>query len=36
MPVMIKILYTLKKEFLLITRDVHAVAILFVMPQCSS
>ena len=32
MPVMIKILYTLKKEFLLITRDVHAVAILFVMP----
>jgi len=32
MPVMIKLLYTLKKEFLLIARDVHAVAILFVMP----
>jgi ABC-2 type transport system permease protein len=29
---MIKLLYTLKKEFLLITRDVHAVAVLFVMP----
>ena len=27
-----KIFYTLKKEFLLIIRDVHAVAILFVMP----
>ena len=25
-------LYTLKKEFLLIIRDVHAVAVLFVMP----
>ena len=29
---MIKLLYTLKKEFLLITRDVHAVTVLFVMP----
>lgn len=29
---MMKLLYTLKKEFLLITRDIHAVAILFVMP----
>jgi ABC-2 type transport system permease protein len=29
---MIKMFYTLKKEFLLITRDVHAVAVLFVMP----
>jgi ABC-2 type transport system permease protein len=29
---MTKIFYTLKKEFLLITRDVHAVAVLFVMP----
>ncbi|MDA8126694.1 MAG: ABC transporter permease [Deltaproteobacteria bacterium] len=29
---MIKLLYTLKKEFLLMTRDVHAVAVLFVMP----
>ncbi len=29
---MSKIYYTLKKEFLLITRDVHAVTILFVMP----
>jgi ABC-2 type transport system permease protein len=27
-----KILYTLKKEFLLITRDIHAVTVLFVMP----
>jgi ABC-2 type transport system permease protein len=27
-----KLLYTLKKEFLLIIRDVHAVAVLFVMP----
>lgn len=27
-----KLLYTLKKEFLLITRDVHAVTVLFVMP----
>ncbi len=32
MAAMIKLLYTLKKEFLLITRDVHAVAVLFVMP----
>ena len=29
---MIKILYTLKKEFLLITRDIHALTILFIMP----
>ena len=29
---MIKLLYTLKKEFRLITRDVHAVTVLFVMP----
>jgi len=29
---MAKIYYTLKKEFLLITRDIHAVAVLFVMP----
>jgi ABC-2 type transport system permease protein len=29
---MSKIRYTLKKEFLLIIRDVHAVAVLFVMP----
>ena len=29
---MIKLLYTLKKEFLLITRDIHAVTVLFVMP----
>ena len=29
---MSKILYTLKKEFLLIIRDIHAVAVLFVMP----
>ncbi|MCX5829345.1 MAG: ABC transporter permease [Deltaproteobacteria bacterium] len=29
---MIKLLYILKKEFLLIVRDVHAVTILFVMP----
>ncbi len=29
---MIKILYILKKEFLLIIRDIHAVAVLFVMP----
>lgn len=29
---MIKILYTLKKEFLLITRDIHAVTVLFIMP----
>jgi ABC-2 type transport system permease protein len=29
---MIKMLYTLKKEFLLIIRDIHAVSILFVMP----
>jgi len=29
---MIKLLYILKKEFLLIIRDVHAVTILFVMP----
>ena len=29
---MIKLLYTLKKEFLLMTRDIHAVAVLFVMP----
>ena len=28
----IKLLYTLKKEFLLITRDIHAVTVLFVMP----
>jgi ABC-2 type transport system permease protein len=27
-----KLLYTLKKEFLLITRDIHAVTVLFVMP----
>jgi len=27
-----KLFYTLKKEFLLITRDIHAVAVLFVMP----
>ncbi|MHB8771071.1 MAG: ABC transporter permease [Syntrophales bacterium] len=32
MAAMIKLLYTLKKEYLLITRDVHAVAVLFVMP----
>jgi ABC-2 type transport system permease protein len=29
---MIKILYILKKEFLLIVRDIHAVTVLFVMP----
>jgi hypothetical protein len=29
---MIKILYILKKEFLLIVRDIHAVSVLFVMP----
>jgi ABC-2 type transport system permease protein len=29
---MIKLLYTLKKEFLLIIRDIHAVTVLFVMP----
>ncbi|MCG6534628.1 MAG: ABC transporter permease [Syntrophales bacterium LBB04] len=29
---MIKILYVLKKEFLLIIRDIHAVAVLFIMP----
>ncbi len=29
---MIKMLYILKKEFLLITRDIHAVTVLFVMP----
>ena len=29
---MIKILYILKKEFLLIIRDIHAVTVLFVMP----
>jgi len=29
---MIKMLYILKKEFLLIIRDVHAVTVLFVMP----
>lgn len=29
---MIRLLYTLKKEFRLITRDVHAVTVLFVMP----
>ncbi len=29
---MIKLLYTLKKEFRLITRDIHAVTVLFVMP----
>ena len=29
---MMKLLYTLKKEFLLITRDIHAVTVLFVMP----
>jgi len=29
---MTKMLYTLKKEFLLITRDIHAVTVLFVMP----
>ncbi len=29
---MIKISYTLKKEFLLIIRDIHAVTVLFVMP----
>jgi ABC-2 type transport system permease protein len=29
---MTKIFYTLKKEFLLITRDIHAVTVLFVMP----
>lgn len=29
---MIKMLYTLKKEFLLIIRDIHAVTVLFVMP----
>ena len=29
---MIKLLYTLKKEFLLISRDVHAVTVLFIMP----
>jgi ABC-2 type transport system permease protein len=32
MAAMIKLLYTLKKEFRLITRDVHAVTVLFVMP----
>jgi ABC-2 type transport system permease protein len=32
MTVMIKLLYTLKKEFLLISRDIHAVTILFIMP----
>jgi len=29
---MMKMLYTLKKEFLLITRDIHAVTVLFIMP----
>ena len=29
---MMKLLYTLKKEFLLIIRDIHAVTVLFVMP----
>jgi ABC-2 type transport system permease protein len=29
---MIKILYILKKEFLLIIRDIHAVTVLFIMP----
>jgi ABC-2 type transport system permease protein len=29
---MMKLLYTLKKEFLLITRDIHAVTVLFIMP----
>lgn len=29
---MVKILYILKKEFLLIVRDIHAVTVLFVMP----
>jgi ABC-2 type transport system permease protein len=29
---MTKMFYTLKKEFLLITRDIHAVTVLFVMP----
>ncbi|MCE5264564.1 MAG: ABC transporter permease [Deltaproteobacteria bacterium] len=29
---MMKLLYTLKKEFLLISRDIHAVTVLFVMP----
>jgi len=29
---MTKLFYTLKKEFLLITRDIHAVTVLFVMP----
>jgi ABC-2 type transport system permease protein len=29
---MIKLLYILKKEFLLIIRDIHAVAVLFIMP----
>ncbi len=29
---MIKLLYILKKEFLLIARDIHAVTVLFVMP----
>jgi ABC-2 type transport system permease protein len=29
---MMKIFYTLKKEFLLIIRDIHAVTVLFVMP----
>jgi ABC-2 type transport system permease protein len=29
---MTKLFYTLKKEFLLISRDVHAVTVLFVMP----
>jgi ABC-2 type transport system permease protein len=29
---MIKLLYTLKKEFLLIRRDIHAVTVLFIMP----
>jgi ABC-2 type transport system permease protein len=29
---MFKIFYTLKKEFLLIVRDIHAVSVLFVMP----
>ena len=32
MVAMIKLLYTLKKEFLLITRDIHAVTVLFIMP----
>ncbi|MDO8785790.1 MAG: hypothetical protein Q7J12_06180 [Syntrophales bacterium] len=29
---MIKIHYILKKEFLLIVRDIHAVTVLFIMP----